>query len=520
MKFTMSGSPIAFDEGNVVKTTSDRKEIEMAVSPPRQSNPSTGLTRVIRQVDDYGGRLRSRGLRQTRSFRSFSMALSAALLVAPAASAQYQYPQTTTATFDEYKDYPQIRGQTQTLTKEKLPSWMTLDFELRSRTEDQTAINLLPGQNKFYELERIHAGMKITPTSWFSAYVQVHDLHALGLPLKYTAANMRDNLDFRQGYVEFQYKPVRVFAGRQQLTFGNERVVGISDWTQASRTFDGFDLRIGNKDRVDLFSASVVNIYPTSLDWHSGGLNYHGAYGSINSWIPRTTLEPFVLVRAHPLVVSQQNIPGREIEVTTGVRAQGFPGWNIDYDVTGTLQRGSYSNNSIHAGSLIVKAGYMAASLPWRPHVVGEYDYATGNNHRDPDRIGTYDQQYPSNHNAFGLVDLFGFQNIKQYRVNLDLNPHRHLTLLFQAESLNVATRYDGLYNGSGALFLRAPSTGFASDHIGAGFDASAKYVLRKYLVVQAGVGHFFPGKVMKQNNHGAPLTISWLELTYRFKMD
>jgi hypothetical protein len=457
---------------------------------------------------------------QIRTLWSVTTALFVALVVAPAASAQYTYPQNAPTTYEEYKDYPQVRGETQPLTRDKLTSWMTLDGELRSRTEDQTAINLLPGQDKFYELERIRGGMEIRPTSWLSTYVQFHDLHALGLPLKYTAANMRDNFDFRQAYVEFHFKPVKLFAGRQLLNFGNERVIGISDWTQTSRSFDGFDVRVGDKNRVDLFSASVVNIYPTSLDMHLGGLNYHGVYGSINSWIPRTTLEPFVLVKAMPRVLSQQSIYGTETEVTPGLRVQGFPGWNIDYDVTGTLQRGSYSNDSVHAESLLVKAGYMAPYLPWKPHLLAEYDYATGNAHRNPQQISTFDQQYPSNHNAFGLVDLFGFQNIKQYRLNMDLKPYQHLTLLFQAESLHAATRFDGLYSGAGSLFVKAPTTGFPSDDIGTGFDASAKYVYHKYFVFQAGVGHFFPGRVMTSSSHGAPLTISWLEFTYRFKMN
>jgi len=103
---------------------------------------------------------------------------------------------------------------------------------------------------------------------------------------------------------------------------------------------------------------------------------------------------------------------------------------------------------------------------------------------------------------------------------NMDLEPYPHLTLLFQAESLHVATRYDGLYNSAGSLFLKAPSGGFTSDGIGTGFDASAKYVYHKYFVVQAGVGHFFPGQIMTHNSQGAPLTISWLQFTYRFKMN
>ncbi len=374
---------------------------------------------------------------QRKQRQGFFTALFAALLVAPAAFPQYQYPHGPETTSDEYKDYPQIRGQTQPLTEHQLPSWLTLDGELRSRTEDQSAINLLPAQNKFYELERVRGGMEIRPTSWLTAYAQFHDLHALGLPLKYTAANMRDTFDVRQAYLEFHFKAAGFFAGRQLLNFGNERVIGISDWTQTSRSFDGFDLRIGDRNRVDLFSASVVMIHPTAADMHAGGLNYHGVYGSMNNWIPRTTLEPFVLVKAMPRVLSQQNIYGTETEVTPGLRARGFPGGNLDYDVTGTLQRGSYSNDSIHAGSVLIKVGYMARSLPWRPHLLGEYDYATGNTRRNPRKINTFDQQYPSNHNAFGLGDLFGFQNIKQYRLNLDLNPYPDLTLLFQTESLS-----------------------------------------------------------------------------------
>ena len=166
-----------------------------------------------------------------------------------------------------------------------------------------------------------------------------------------------------------------------------------------------------------------------------------------------------------------------------------------------------------------MKAGYLAARLPWKPHLVAEYDYATGNAHRNGLRISTFDQQYPSNHNAFGLVDLFGFQNIKQYRLNLDLNPYPKLTLLFQAESLHAATRFDGLYNGTGSLFVPAPARGFPSDGIGTGLDASAKYVYHKYFVVQAGVGHFFPGRIMTSSGQGSPLTISWLQFTYRFQL-
>jgi Alginate export len=157
--------------------------------------------------------------------------------------------------------------------------------------------------------------------------------------------------------------------------------------------------------------------------------------------------------------------------------------------------------------------------VPWKPRLGGEYDYATGNPHRDPNRISTYDQQYPSDHNAFGLVDLFGFQNITEKRVNLDLGPTKNLTLLFQGEALGVASRFDAVYNSGGAATVPAPTHGFATNSIGDGFDASAKYVFHNYWTVNTGVGHFFPGNLMSANNHGAPLTYSFFGITCRFSV-
>jgi hypothetical protein len=417
----------------------------------------------------------------------------------------------------QYRDYSRPEGSTQVFGSGESGKW-TVDGELRGRTEDQTAINYLPGQNQTYELTRVRGGLEVRPLSWLTAYAQFHDNHALALPLKYTAANMRDSFDLRQGYLELHAKPVKIFAGRQELKFGDERVIGISDWTDNSRTWDGFDMRVGDKNRVDLFCTSVVVVHPTSLDLHGAGLTFHGVEGHIVSLAPRTTLEPFVLVRALPRVLSQQKVYGSELEVTSGAYAASQLPLGFEYSATGTLQRGSYSNDSIHAGSGIARAGYTARWLHWTPRIQGEYDYATGNPHRDSQRIGTNDQIYPSNHNAFGLVDLFGFENIKQVRGNLDLKPAQNLSLLFQAGSLHVVTTRDSVYSGSGSAVVKAPSAGFAGDDIGTEFDASAKYVLRKYIVANVGVGHLFPGEVMTKNGHGAPLTLAYLGFTYRFR--
>jgi Alginate export len=421
--------------------------------------------------------------------------------------------------------YPLKEGIVQPFHTSDIPSWLTLDMELRGRTEEQTSLGYVSGKDRLYELTRVWGGMTVVPTNWLTFYAQFLDLHALGLPLRDTAANMRDTFDLRQGYLDFHYKPVQFIVGRQELRIGDERVVGISDWTNTSRTWDGFYMRIGNVNQLNLFSTSVVTIHPSSLDTHGAGLTFHGVQGELATYVPHTTIDPFVLIHALPRVTSQQGTVGAQTEVTVGSYYQTKLPWGFDSSGTGDLQRGSYSNDSIHAGAAIVRGGYGAKRLPWQPHLEAEYDYATGNRHTNPDRIGTYDQEYPSNHNAFGLVDLFGFQNISQRRLSLQLTPlGKHgedgdLLLLFQGGSLHAATIHDGIYSGAGASLIAAPAGGFESNDIGSEFDASAKYIFRKSFVTNIGVGHFFPGELMTSENHGAPLTYAYLGFTYRFKV-
>jgi Alginate export len=421
-----------------------------------------------------------------------------------------------------YADYPQTRGKTEEWKQEDFPSWLSIDMQIRLRTENQTSYQYIPDNNRVYELTRLYGGLTVRPTSFLTGYMQFIDTHALGLPVKHVASNMRDVFDLRQGYLELHHNNLQLYAGRRELRYGNERVVGISDFTNNSRSWDGFYGHFGDRtdqNNVDVFSTSVVTVHPTSLDKHGAGLTFHGVYGTIGSWIPNTTLQPFVLVKAFPRVRSQQGKFGSEVETTFGAEAEGRLPKGFQYDLLGDLQRGSYSNNSIHAGAGIAKVSYLFASLPWKPRIGGEYDYATGNPHQNPNRISTYDQQYPSSHNAFGLFDLFGFQNIRERRVNLDLGPTKNLSLLIQGEALGVSSRFDSVYDSAGALSVQAPAHGFATSNIGDGFDASAKYVFHDYWVVNAGVGHFFPGTLMSANHHGAPLTYSYFSITYRFKV-
>ena len=421
-----------------------------------------------------------------------------------------------------YSDYPQPQGKVEPYQISLVPKWAVVDFQVRAREENQSSYKYISGDDAVYVLTRIWGGLEIRPSKRLTAYLQFVDAHGLGLPIPNVGANMRDEFDFRQAFLEWHVHSAKFIAGRQELRYGSERIVGISNWTNTSRTWDGFLGRIGDKNRLDLFSTSVVVIHPTSLDTHGAGLTFHGAVGTMTSWVPHTVLQPFVLVKALPRVESQQGVYGIETEVTSGAEVSSEFPRGVYFDAFGVLQRGSYSNDSISASAAYIKAGYFAEKTGLKPRLAGEYDYASGNPKTDPNRFGTFDQQYPSNHNAFGLTDLFGFQNIKQKRINLDLAPARPLTVLIQQEWLQVSTPFDDVYSGSASTTVKAPATGFLSTDIGREFDASGQYVFigEKNINLNVGVGHFSPGTLMRQNAHGASLTLAYFGLTYKFRVN
>src|SRR5437879_5699282 len=95
----------------------------------------------------------------------------------------------------QYIEYAQILGKEQPLHLSGVPKWATFDGQLRARMENQTSDDYISGNDQAYVLTRIYGGMRVHPSEYLTGYIQFMDTHALGLPLQYTAPNMRDTFD-------------------------------------------------------------------------------------------------------------------------------------------------------------------------------------------------------------------------------------------------------------------------------------------------------------------------------------
>ncbi len=401
---------------------------------------------------------------------------------------------------------------------EKLPEWVQFGGEYRLRYEDHTAYKFTPGNDDGFFASRLRLDLGLNPKPWVSVFLQAQDAHGLGIETAHVTTTINDSLDFRQGYLQVvPVKWMRMRAGRQEMKFGAQRLVGANEWS-AGRVFDGFRMTLGGAKRyVDLFSTSVVVNYVNDFDNHVGGLTFHGAYGSLVDVVPDSTVEPYFMVKALPSVTSEEKIVGTEDVYTYGVRWTGKVKYGFDYAIESAKQNGSYSNDEIRAWGAYAIVGYTEKRIRTSPRIYAQYDYASGDRGLNDGKIGTFDQLYASNHNVFGLVDLLGWRNLRQVRGGVEVSPRKTMKATVDFRTLHLASRWDGLYGSSSSVLVKAPATGALSTDVGKEVDATFRYQTSRNTEIGAGYGHLFAGSFLEQNSPGSSTSVGYTFGTYRF---
>lgn len=191
-----------------------------------------------------------------------------------------------------------------------LPSWLVFGGEYRSRFEGYSGGSYKPNATDDYLLSRLKLDLTIRPTAWMKFFIEGMDSRALE---KTPAVPTYQNTwDIRQAYIELGDTEKDIFGlrvGRQELMYGDQRLIGISNWTNTERNFDAIRGTARYKGyRLDVFASSIVNPVTGAFDHHLQGNNLHGAYGGIDKLGPRMIIEPYVLWRLQHGVKNEENV--------------------------------------------------------------------------------------------------------------------------------------------------------------------------------------------------------------------
>jgi Alginate export len=398
------------------------------------------------------------------------------------------------------------------LTSERLPSWLKLSGEFRTRVEGRTGFGYQPDNNDAYALIRNRLNVEIAPATWLDFFAQGQDSRAPGLDAGRPLTTFKDAFDLRQAYVRLGQSSglVRLTVGRQLLSYGAQRLIGPLDWTNTSRSWDAVKLEIGKPDaKLDLFASSVVVIDPTRPDHHRDGFNLHGAYGSFQHVLPCATIEPYLLWKT-----------GHVSIWTAGARVAAMPGTKglhgFDYQVEFARQWGSIGAVAHSALAGYIIAGYTAGKGRWSPHFSVEYSHASGDPNPGSGTHRTFDHLLGTNHLFYGITDPVGWQNMDMERVGVDFKPHKRLQWNVDYRELWLASAHDSLYTVAGAVAVR-PLAGNAARHIGGEIDTAFAWNVSSQWKVGAGAGHLSAGSFLKHNSKASSQTFPYLFAQYSY---
>jgi hypothetical protein len=402
----------------------------------------------------------------------------------------------------------------------QLASWLQIRGEFRGRLEGFTGGGFKPDSSDEYMLDRFRINAMVAPAETVKFVVQMQDARAFEKNTGGQAVPFRDTLDLRLAYGEFGNARNSLRAGRQELAFGEQRLIGHLNWTNTARSFDGVHATFSRKVfKFDVLAASVVTIQQDSISKSGNGNALYGFYGSAPALIPRALVEPYLLWRQSTRGTVETGGTGDLHQATIGVRTVGKLPAEFDYGTEMALQRGSLASDTVHAWAGHWVVGRTFSQVGGKPRLFTEYNYASGDSDPKDGIRGTFDQLYPTGHDKLGLADQVGWQNIEHLRGGVELKPKAQWSLAGSCHSWWLASATDALYSASGAVVTRS-ANGSAGRYVGQELDAQATYTYSPQLQIGGGYARMIPGEFLKATTPGRTYNYTYLMVTYVFVGD
>jgi hypothetical protein len=401
---------------------------------------------------------------------------------------------------------------------EVMPSWLRVRGEFRERIEGFSNANYTEGRDDGYALTRFRFNVAVTAAKHLAFQANLQDARVADKEVGPTTAPFRGPFDLRTAFADVgdAKVPVALRLGRQEISFGEQRLIGSLPWVNTGRSWDAARAILRTSMfQVDIFGASLVRSLPDDFDKSGNGNRLAGAYASSTTLLPRATVEPYVFWRRDVNLLSELGVPGTLSQTTIGTRIAGLLPAKLDYGVEMAMQRGGLDADSISAW-----AGHwqLRASLPgWAaPKITSEYNFATGDENATDGSRQTFDQLYPTGHDKLGLSDQVGWRNIHHLREGIEITPFKATPVSINYHSWWLASRTDGLYAASGALVARVAG-GAVNTHVGQEIDFLVSRAITPQLQLSAGYAHIFSGAFLREATPGASYSHPYIMATYVF---
>jgi hypothetical protein len=347
-------------------------------------------------------------------------------------------------------------------------------------------------------------------------------------------------LDLHQAFVfigNHKEFPVSVKIGRQELAYGDQRLVGHFRWNNNARTFDAIKARWQNAlFGVDIFTGGVVYNDHNNLNAFNPQDTFSGAYFNFPTLSSKEIVEAYVFSRNTQRGIVTDNwtgvaapfrFPAPQDIYTLGLRLKSKPGaysaW--DYGVELMYQTGNRAavfpamtaaqglalprlDHTAYAG--VFQLGYTWTENPWQPRLAVIYSHGSGDESATDGKSQTFQNLFPTNHLFYGYMDLSSLQNTQDLRLAYSFKPTPVISVALEGHVQKLTETTDFWYNvagvprnftgaavGSGGGYRINPSY---DAQLGYELDLVVGYSVTHYAQLELGLSRYFRGDYIKQS--------------------
>lgn len=396
-------------------------------------------------------------------------------------------------------------------------------YRLRGELQDEFHVkNFGTGKTEDFLLSRLRLDTDVRFSQQARLHLQFQDAHVFGSSFSdqdFSAGNnpFHDPLDINQAYLEFQpWKPLQLKIGRQAISFRDRRVFGPGDWGNTGRyAWEAAIIKLNNRWFESHWIAGRFILHDPDRwpnKWAAGPTAF-ASYNSMNHL-------PFLLNVFYVFKHDDRGITSGE-KRTGNLESHSLGFWLNDkwqgweYSVTAVGQLGTWGGDDIRAHGLVGSLGYQWQNR-WQPLLKVQCIIGSGDRNLTDGIHGTFDGVFGgADTDLYGWMNLFFWQNVREYRFDLKLTPNKAFTFKGEYHYFTLDTPCDAWYFPSKAV--RRDKTGSSGRELGHEIDVTVRIKIRDYLELLAGSCFFLPGKFVKNTGKSPQASWYFLETTFFF---
>jgi len=342
-------------------------------------------------------------------------------------------------------------------------------------------------------------------------------------------------VDVREAYLllkNFFFTPFDLQVGRQKIAYGDEVLVGYSDWGNTGRSFDGIRFILDSQsNNLQIFStflkggrsndpsnpnAAFTNPGPNSGPGVKMNMYFSGIY---DAWKihPMFMLDTYFFARNQDngITANQLYTGGFRISNRTEKGNANPKDAVLDYSINTAYQGGYNAGKKIEAYAIVGFLGVIFnAGVKMR--VGGQGAYSSGGDNSGS-TYHTFDPLYPTPHMTYGQADMVSLRNLTGFGADYTVwfTPNLNLRLDYWY-AMRTSTD-DGWYAVSGVQSATPVSAFNGQAQLYHEVDVRLDYKARDFLLFQAGYAYALRGKALKDANKNADYQYAYLMSTVLF---